>query len=130
MKTKTRTKGTTNTAKNMRIEKAASRAKPLVTESSGNVFRDLGLPQPERELTKARLTLKIHRIIRARNLTQRQAAEVLGIQQPQVSLLMRNRAGSFSVDRLMDFLRALGQDVEINVRDSSKEHGALSVNVG
>ena len=100
-----------------------------VTEGSGNVFADIGLPEPERELTKARLTLTIYRIIRERGLTQTQAAKVLGIQQPQVSLLMRNRAGSFSVDRLMEFLTALGQDVEINVYKSRRDHGALLVNV-
>ena len=45
----------------------------------------------------------------------------------QVSLLMRNRAGNFSVGRLMEFLTALHQDVEITVRPTRKEHGALSV---
>lgn len=100
-----------------------------VTEGSGNVFADIGLPQPERELTKARLTLTIYRIIRDRGLTQTQAAKVLGVQQPQVSLLMRNRAGTFSVDRLLEFLTALGQDVEINVHKSRRDHGALLVNV-
>ena len=56
-------------------------------EGSGNVFADLGLPHPEQELLKARLTLQIHRIIKARRLTQAQAGEILGIKQPHVSLL-------------------------------------------
>ena len=81
-----------------------------VTESSGNVFRDLGLPNPEQEMMKARLTLKIYHIIRERGLTQVQAGKVLGIKQPHVSLLMRNRSGSFSAGRLMEFLTALGQE--------------------
>jgi predicted XRE-type DNA-binding protein len=98
-----------------------------ITESSGNVFADLGLPNPEREMMKARLTLEIYRIIRERSLTQAQAAKILGIKQPHVSLLMRNRAGSFSVGRLMEFLTALGQDVEVAVRPSRKEHGEMSV---
>jgi predicted XRE-type DNA-binding protein len=98
-----------------------------VTESTGNVFADLGLPHPERELTKARLTLQIHRLIRQRELTQTEAARILGVKQPQVSLLMRNRAGSFSVERLLEFLTALGQDVEITVQPARKRHGALSV---
>ena len=84
-----------------------------VIESSGNVFADLGLPNPEQELMKARLALQIYRIIRERGLTQTQAAKLLGIKQPHVSLLMRNRAGSFSAGRLMEFLTALGQDVEV-----------------
>jgi predicted XRE-type DNA-binding protein len=80
---------------------------------SGNVFADLGLPNPEQELLKARLTLQIYKIIKARGLTQAQAGEVLGIKQPHVSALMRNRAGNFSVGRLIEFLTALGQDVRI-----------------
>ena len=97
------------------------------TESSGNVFADLGLPNPEQELVKAELTLQIYRIIKQRSITQAEAAKTLGIKQPHVSLLMRNRAGSFSVGRLMEFLTALGQDVEVGVKPSRKEHGKMSV---
>lgn len=98
-----------------------------VTEGSGNVFADLGLPNPEQELTKARLTLQIYSIIKQRGLTQSEAGKLLGIQQPHVSLLMRNRAGSFSIGRLLDFLTALGHDVEIAVRPTRKPHGEMSV---
>ena len=98
-----------------------------ITESSGNVFADLGLPNPEQELMKAELTLQIYRTIKQRGMTQAQAAKALGIKQPHVSLLMRNRAGSFSVGRLMEFLTALGQDVEVAVRRSRKQHGEMSV---
>ena len=96
-------------------------------EGTGNVFADLGLPNPDRALLKARLTLEISRIIKERKLTQARAGALLGIKQPHVSLLMRNRAGSFSVERLMDFLTALGKDVEITVRPTRKDHGAVSV---
>ena len=102
--------------------------KPVKRQNStGNVFADLGLPHPEQELLKAKLTLEIYRHIRKRGLTQAEAGKILGIQQPHVSALMRNRAGSFSVERLMDFLTALGQDVEITVRPARKRHGAVSV---
>lgn len=105
--------------------------RPLnVTESSGNVFADLGLPNPEQELLKARLTLQIYTIIKERELTQTEAADLLGIKQPNVSSLMRNRAGGFSVGRLMEFLTALGQDVEISVRKARRAHGTLSVTLG
>ena len=96
-------------------------------DGSGNIFADLELPHPEQELLKARLTLQIYRIVTARRLTQAQAGELLGIKQPHVSLLMRNRAGTFSVERLMDFLTALGHDVEIRVKRTRKAHGQLSV---
>jgi predicted XRE-type DNA-binding protein len=95
--------------------------------SSGNVFSDLGLPHPEQELLKARLTLQIYRLIKARGLKQADAGKILGIRQPHVSALMRNRSGSFSVERLMEFLTALGQDVEITVRPTRKERGEMSV---
>jgi len=98
-----------------------------ITESSGNVFADLGLPNPKQELTKAELTIQLYRIIKQRGMTQAEAGKALGIKQPHVSLLMRNRAGSFSVGRLMEFLTALGQDVEIAVSPSRKEHGDMSV---
>lgn len=103
-------------------------ARPLrVERSSGNVFADLGLPHPEQELLKARLTLRIYRLIRQLGITQAEAGKILGIKQPHVSTLMRNGAGSFSVERLMEFLTALGQDVEITVRPARKSQGAVSV---
>ena len=107
---------TTRTKKPVRVEK-----------SSGNVFADLGLPQPEQELLKARLTLHIYRLIKARGLTQVEAGKLLGIQQPHVSALMRNRSGTFSVERLLAFLTALGQDMEITVKPTRKDQGAVSV---
>ena len=107
--------------------KKTSKREAQVTESSGNVFADLGLPNPEQELLKAQLTLQIYTILKNSGMTQVEIAKILGVQQPQVSLLMRNRAGNFSVGRLMEFLTALRQDVEITVRPSRKEHGALSV---
>jgi predicted XRE-type DNA-binding protein len=73
------------------------------------------------------LTLQIYRILKQRGMTQAEAAKSLGIRQPHVSLLMRNRAGSFSAGRLMEFLTALGQDVEVAVTPSRKQHGEISV---
>jgi predicted XRE-type DNA-binding protein len=98
-----------------------------VTKGSGNIFTDLGLPNPEQELLKAQLTLQIYTILTGSGMTQVEMGKILGVQQPQVSLLMRNRAGNFPIRRLMEFLTALRQDVEITVRPSRKEHGALSV---
>jgi predicted XRE-type DNA-binding protein len=96
-------------------------------KSSGNVFADLGFPHPEQELLKAKLTLEIYRLIRSRGLTQAEAGKILGIQQPHVSALMRNRSGTFSVERLMDFLTSLGQDIEISVRPARRRRGEVSV---
>ena len=78
-----------------------------VVEGSGNVFADLGVVHPDRELIKAESALQIYRIIRQRGLSQKQVGKVLGISQPQVSVLARNRGASFSVGRLLEFLGAL-----------------------
>jgi len=96
-------------------------------EGSGNVFADLDLPHAEQELLKARLTLQIYRIVKDRGLTQAQAGNILGIKQPHVSALMRNRAGNFSAGRLIEFLTALGQDVAITVKPTRKRQGEISV---
>lgn len=90
--------------------------KPEVTESSGNVFEDLGLPESDELLAKAELVSKISSIIRGRHLTQTEAAEVLGATQPIVSNLLRGRLDGFSMERLIRFLNALDRDVEIVVK--------------
>jgi predicted XRE-type DNA-binding protein len=107
--------------------KKGSKHRSPVSESSGNVFADLNVPNPERELLKAQLTLQIYTILKDSRMKQGEVAQILGVQQPQVSLLMRNRPGSFSIGRLMEFLTALRRDVEITVRPTRKEHGVLSV---
>jgi len=101
--------------------------KSRAQRGGGNVFADLGLPNPEQELLKARLTLQIYKIVKARGLTQARAGEILGIKQPHVSALMRNRAGNFSVGKLMEFLTALGQDVRITVKPTRKGRGEMAV---
>ena len=101
-----------------------------VEEGSGNVFADLGFANPEQEQLKAHLTLQVYRTLKERGLTQAKAGEILGIKQPHVSNLMRGRSGSFSVGRLMEFLTALGQDVEVTIRPAHGEHGEMSVTLG
>ena len=87
----------------------------IITPSSGNVFADLGLPDAEDMLAKANLALHIRRAIEARKLTQAQAANLLGIDQPKVSLIVNGRLDGFSTDRLLRFLNDLGCDVQISV---------------
>jgi predicted XRE-type DNA-binding protein len=86
-----------------------------VEQSSGNVFADLGLPNPEELLAKADLGLAIAREIEARRLTQAEAADLLGVAQPDVSNLMRGRLTGYSIERLTRLLNLLGRDVEIRV---------------
>ena len=99
--------------------------KSAVRASSGNVFAN-----PERETLKAQLMLQIYRLIRRRGITQAQAGEILGIRQPNVSALMRGQSGVFSVERLMEFLTHLGQDVRIRVVPSRSKQASVSVVIG
>jgi predicted XRE-type DNA-binding protein len=82
---------------------------------SGNVFKDLGIPNAEEHLVKAQLVFKIHTIMKGRGLKQAKAADLLGIKQPDVSKMLRGDFKQFSVERLLRFLVALNQNVEIVV---------------
>lgn len=84
--------------------------------SSGNVFADIGLPNAEEHYVKAKLVLKIDRLMQEQGLKQAAAAELFGVKQPDISKMLRGDFKQFSVERLMRFLVALGQDVEIVVR--------------
>lgn len=100
-----------------------------VTPSSGNVFADLGLDQPEEELVKAELTLRIRQIIERRKLTTEKAAQILGVSEPQVTQLVRGDLQGLSTDRLLTCLTALDRDVQILIKPKprSQKHGRISV---
>lgn len=106
--------------------------KEAVIRGSGNVFADLGLPEPEERLAKAALAHALARLIRARGLTQKAAAERLAIDQPKVSHLLRGRLAGFSTERLLGFLTALGRDVDIVVKSPprSRRRGRVRVVAG
>ena len=87
-----------------------------ITRGTGNVFADHGLPDPSERQTKTRLAMAINRIIKDQHLKQVDAARLLGVPQPKVSALVNYRLDGFSVEKLMDFIVALGRDVEIVVR--------------
>ena len=94
---------------------------------SGNVFEDLGHPRPAEALAKAELARKIAALIARRGLTQAAAAEVLKVDQPKVSALVRGRLAGFSLDRLVRFLVLLGSDVEIVVKPRARATGRARV---
>ena len=105
-----------------------------ITKSSGNVFADLGLPQPEKYLAKAELARKINSIITKRGLRQVATAEILEIDQPKVSALSCGRLDDFSLERLIGFLDKLDRDVEIVVKKPhsrrTRKQGHLKVAFG
>jgi predicted XRE-type DNA-binding protein len=100
-----------------------------VTPSSGNVFADLGFDNPEEMLLKAELVRQISKAIKERGLNQYQAAEVLGIDQPKVSALVRGRFSGYSLERLFKYLNALGRDLEIVVKLSPNSDLKPSIKV-
>ena len=100
-----------------------------ISRGSDNVFEDLGFPDaPERQL-KTRLALAVNELLKARNLKQREIAELLDIPQPKVSALKNYRLDQFSVERLMAFLTRLNQDVEITIRPRASASGTGHISV-
>ena len=95
---------------------ANGRRRETVVPSSGNVFADIGVREPEEKQTKVRLAVAVNRIIGAQRLSQNEAARLLDINQPKISALANYRLEGFSVERLMHFLNALDLDVEIVIR--------------
>jgi predicted XRE-type DNA-binding protein len=91
-------------------------AKRDYVEGSGNVFADLGFADAEEMLAKAELAQKIGAILQKRRLTQVQAAEILGVDQPKISALVCGRLSRFSMERLMQFLLVLGRDIAITIK--------------
>ena len=106
----------------MATPRSESRGK--VVRSSGSVFAELGPRDADERQTKVRLAAAINDAIRRRRLSQEDAAQQLGINQPKVSALSKYRLDGFSVERLMRFLTLLDQDVEIVIR--SKPRGRRS----
>jgi predicted XRE-type DNA-binding protein len=100
-----------------------------VHDSCGNVFEDMGMADADERLAKAELARFIRKEIRDRALTQRQAAEVLGLQQPDVSDLVRGKLARFSRQRLERMLNALDMEIRIQVgpRPTWKEHAGITV---
>jgi len=91
-----------------------------VEEGSGNVFADIGVPNPEEALAKAEIARQVNQILMRRGLSQVQAGALLRIAQPRVSDLVRGRLGKFSLEKLLQFARLAGIDVEIQMRPSNK----------
>jgi predicted XRE-type DNA-binding protein len=105
--------------------------KSKVKESSGNVFADLGIPNPEDAIAKAEVVRQIHRTIKKKRLTQIKAAKILGISQPKISLLLRGHFENFSLERLFRFLNKLGQDIRISISDEPhKGSGHIRIEIG
>jgi predicted XRE-type DNA-binding protein len=111
--------------------KGSATKRTYFTRGSGNIFADIGLHEPEEALAKARLAEAIAETIRRRGLTQAESAAIMGVDQPKVSQIVNGRLSGYTQDRLIRYLTALGDDVEILVRYpdhyAGDERGRLSV---
>ena len=92
-----------------------------ITPAGGNVFADLGFPEPEAESLKIRSTLMIaiHRTIDERGLTKKDAAKLFGVPQPRITALRRGAVGSFSIDELVGMLARANIHVDVTVRTAA-----------
>lgn len=99
------------------------------TMSSGNIFKDLGFPNPDEELAKVKLASKINRLIEDKGFTQKQAANFLGIGRSKMTELRNGRVGKFSIDVLFSFLGKLDYQIEIRVSPKSKSNPGETINV-
>lgn len=99
-----------------------------IEKSSGNVFADLGLAEPEELKTKLVLAVQLNERIKALGLKQADLAKRLGIAQPNVSALQNYRLDNFSSEKLLEFFNALGYDVDLLIRPApSTRRGAMQV---
>jgi predicted XRE-type DNA-binding protein len=100
-----------------------------IERGSGNVYSDIGVPSPDEMLVKAQLAAEIGSILKTRQLTQIQAAEILGMPQPKVSEMLRGKFRGISETRMIDCLARLGRDVQIVVRPAprSRKEGRVEV---
>jgi predicted XRE-type DNA-binding protein len=107
-----------------KVKRKGNKQKAAVEPSSGNVFADLGFERPEEELLKAQLVREIRDILKRRRLTQVEAAERLGLKQPDVSALIAGRVHKFSLERLLRCVRRLDRDVSLVIRPKSRARAA------
>jgi predicted XRE-type DNA-binding protein len=96
---------------------------------SGNVFKDIGMPNAEEHLVKAQLVFKIDALMKRRHMKQKEAADLFGVRQPDISKMLRGEFRQFSVERLLRFLVKLDQDVEIVVKPHRSRHNAPALHV-
>lgn len=100
-----------------------------IEKISGNVYADLGFSDAEEMLIKAQLAVNIGRTIKRRKLTQKEAAQMLGLSQGKVSDMLRGRFRGISEAKMLDCLTALGNDVEIRVKPLRRRKTPGKINV-
>lgn len=100
-----------------------------ITRGTGNVFADLGFPDTGERQAKLRLAYALNGLLQERRLSQAEAAKVLSVSQPKVSALRNYKLAGFSVERLMNLITALDQDVEIVIRKKPRSRKVARISV-
>ncbi|MBD2770836.1 helix-turn-helix domain-containing protein [Iningainema tapete] len=96
-------------------------------ESSGNVFADLGLEDADELFTRGKIGIQVLRLLKQRNLKQREISELLGIPQPEVSHLMKGEFQRFSEGKLLLFLKRLDTEITLHLRPRNAGKAAETV---
>ncbi len=99
-------------------------------EGSGNVFADLGLEDADELFTRAKLGFHVYKLLKDKNLKQRDIASLLGIKQPEASHLMNGHFNRFTTDKLLDFLKRLDRKVTIQISPHKPEEPYQEVGFG
>ncbi len=97
------------------------------TRSSGNVFADMGVPNPDEHHAKAQIAVKIARLMSEQKMTQAEMASMLGVTQPQISALMRGRWEGISLEKLFRLLKVLDTDISITLTPKQGDQAQISV---
>ena len=105
----------------------SGKTRETIRRGSENVFTDLGYADSKTHFVKARLVSRLQNLISEKGLTQSQAAEIMGIGQPDVSRMLRGQFRDFSVERLMRFLTVFGCDVDIVIHERGEKTKAETI---
>jgi predicted XRE-type DNA-binding protein len=111
------------------MAKRKAEARERITRGTGNVFADLGFPNAAERQAKLRLACALNQVLDGRKLSQADAAKVLGVTQPKVSALRHYKLAGFSVERLMNLLTALDQDIETVIRRKPRSRRVARISV-
>ena len=99
------------------------------TVSSGNIFKDLGFPNPDEELAKVKLASKINRLVADKGMTQKEATEFLGMSRSKMTELRNGQLKGFTIDLLFSLLGKLDHHIEIRVSPKSTHNTQETINV-
>lgn len=103
--------------------------KHKITDSSGNIFKDLGLKDPDKLMARAETMYRVSQIIKEKNLTQKEVGKLLKLPQSKISNLLNGKLSAFSMDTLLNILNMLGKDVEIIIKPMLPEESTASTHV-